>query len=296
MDVSTTAQHKGAEDDFGESFCSGIDNLELGDFTQAIADFTEEIRLKPDCAVAYRYRAVAYSKQDDFCISVADFTKAIELLPNDAEAYLERGIIYARLECFDRAEADFTKAIELILDSVKASVHQNVGGIVLESSEQELADFKKALGRLPEITDANFNQSELNKVLSEFSAKTGRRLSLARAYTNRGKCHVSRRRYTQAVDDFTKVIEMNPDDAGPYVYRATARLQDFPKAIADFTRAIELNPNFAGAYFGRGIIYLNQDKFDLAAADFTKVLEITPENTKASEYREAAIRKEQNQD
>ncbi|MEI6687473.1 MAG: tetratricopeptide repeat protein, partial [Planctomycetota bacterium] len=47
----------------------------------------------------------------------------------------------------------------------------------------------------------------------------------------------------------------------------------YPEAIADYTKAIELNPNLATAYYNRGIVLKSLGKTEAAIADFTKARE-----------------------
>jgi protein O-mannosyl-transferase len=59
----------------------------------------------------------------------------------------------------------------------------------------------------------------------------------------------------------------------------------FDKAIDDFSKAIQLNPNFIQAYQNRGIIYMNQNKYDLALSDINKTLENNPKDFNALNNR-----------
>ena len=68
---------------------------------EAIEAYSESIHLKPNSAVTYNNRGVAYSKQDDFNLAIADYTKAIELKPDDAQAYRNRGIAYISIGEYD---------------------------------------------------------------------------------------------------------------------------------------------------------------------------------------------------
>ena len=53
-----------------------------------------------------------------------------------------------------------------------------------------------------------------------------------------------------AVEDYTKAIELNPNDAQAHNNRGAAygEKDDFGRAIEDYTKAIELKPDFAEAY------------------------------------------------
>ena len=57
-----------------------------------------------------------------------------------------------------------------------------------------------------------------------------------------------------------------------YVSRGAAYFKqgNFTQAISDFTRAIEINPNYAEAYAGRAITYLYEKEYDKTWADVHK--------------------------
>jgi tetratricopeptide (TPR) repeat protein len=46
--------------------------------------------------------------------------------------------------------------------------------------------------------------------------------------------------------------------------------QQYDKAIDDYTKAIHLNPNNADAYYNRGVSYQSKGKLRKAKADFRK--------------------------
>ena len=58
-----------------------------------------------------------------------------------------------------------------------------------------------------------------------------------------------------AIADYTKAIEINPQDVGAYTNRGLAKddLEDYEGAIADYDKVIEINPKLADAYRMRGV-------------------------------------------
>lgn len=59
-----------------------------------------------------------------------------------------------------------------------------------------------------------------------------------------------------SIDEYSAGIERNPGDANAYYGRGMdfMLVQDFSEAIKDFTRVIELNPSFTMAYFNRAVV------------------------------------------
>jgi len=106
--------------------------------------------------------------------------------------------------------------------------------------------------------------------------------------------------YEEALSEFNKAIQINPDSAGAYTDRGVAYLamassekaggkdldkisSNFNNAQSDFTRAIKLDPYFAAAYYNRGITYFAEP--EKAIPDFTRAIELTPGHAKAYYYR-----------
>jgi tetratricopeptide (TPR) repeat protein len=106
-------------------------------------------------------------------------------------------------------------------------------------------------------------------------------------YLYRGNSYARKGQFDSAIADFTKAIELNPQDAIAYNNRGNsyARIEQFNLAIADFTKAIELNPQDAIAYSNRGNSYDSKGQFDSAIADFTKAIELNPQDAIASYNR-----------
>ena len=57
---------------------------------------------------------------------------------------------------------------------------------------------------------------------------------------------------------------------------AKAQLKEYSEAIADYDKAIELDPNFAEAYYARGLTYRELGKEEEAKKDFKKAQELDP--------------------
>ncbi len=89
--------------------------------------------------------------------------------------------------------------------------------------------------------------------------------------------------YRGAMADFTKAIELVPNDAKAYRERGCmkADLGDHRGAIADFTKAIEFNPFDSKSYFNRGLEKAKIEDSQRAIADFTKAIELNPDDAEA---------------
>jgi tetratricopeptide (TPR) repeat protein len=108
----------------------------------------------------------------------------------------------------------------------------------------------------------------------------------AEGYNKRGLAKEPKFDLNGAIADFTKGIELNPNDASGYYTRGVARLwDDLNGAIADYSKAIEIKPDWPYSYKERGYALSLKSNWDGAIADYTKTVELMPNFLYAYELR-----------
>jgi len=99
------------------AFNSGIEHYKNGDYSKALIDFTEAIKLNPKSAWAFAYRGATNRCLKEIDNAIMDLNEAIRLDSNFAWAYAERGLTYLKKGPFrgtyDKALSDFSEAIRL---------------------------------------------------------------------------------------------------------------------------------------------------------------------------------------
>ena len=118
------------------------------------------------------------------------------------------------------------------------------------------------------------------------------------AYSNRGLAYFFQRNLELAIEDFTRVIELEPNSPLAYNNRGGAYYEqdNLELAIEDFTRAIELNPDNDQAYYNRGVVHHKQGNLDQAIEDYTRAIELNPDNDQAYNNRGDVHQKQGNLD
>ncbi len=78
-------------------------------------------------------------------------------------------------------------------------------------------------------------------------------------YNNRGVTYDNLKQAEQALADYNRAIELDPQSAKAYLNRGTtySDLGQAEQALADYNRAIELDPQDATAYFNLGALFAN---------------------------------------
>ncbi|MBK8539506.1 MAG: tetratricopeptide repeat protein [Ardenticatenia bacterium] len=101
---------------------------------------------------------------------------------------------------------------------------------------------------------------------------------------HRGEKLFHRKSYLDAIDLYSRAIELDPKYASAYLSRgiASERLGAYQRALKDYGPAIELDPKDAYAYHGRGVAYANLGSIN-ALEGYSRAIELDPKY--ASAYR-----------
>ncbi|MDE7153867.1 MAG: tetratricopeptide repeat protein [Muribaculaceae bacterium] len=122
-------------------------------------------------------------------------------------------------------------------------------------------------------------------------------------YFGRAMDFLSIHNYNNAIDDFSRAIDLTPDLAPAYLLRAVARYRqaladrdaipadgqesfavanarmraDMDKVLADYDKLIELSPRMPFAYFNKGVMLAQTGDLTQALQYFTKTIELKPD-------------------
>ncbi|MGA9267420.1 MAG: tetratricopeptide repeat protein, partial [Rhodomicrobium sp.] len=110
------------------------------------------------------------------------------------------------------------------------------------------------------------------------------------ALTGRASQNLDRKRADLAMEDLNRAITLDPKAAEAYFWRGQARYSvgDAQTAEADLSQAIEVDPSFADAYRIRGNYRERAGKRDDAIADYRRAVELDPFSREARDAYKAA--------
>ena len=256
---------------------NGRNKLWKEDFVGAIEDFTKAIELDPK-SETYKNRGIAKQGLLDYKGSISDFTKAIQINPKDSYLYYSRGNSKYSLKEYEAAIEDFTNAIELNPIDIISYYFRGFSKQDLNDQPGAIEDFTKTI----ELVESNITSDDFTFIVLKEKFKKSNHL-----YFSRGISKYLFRDDIGAISDFTKAIEINPNDALSYESRARARgrLKDYERSMKDVSKAIELNPKYGEAYFFRAQLKTVLVDDVGSIADYTKAIELNPKDAASYEGR-----------
>ncbi len=136
----------------------GIEASKANDWDKAIAAFKKatqlEQRYAPNLASALQQRAAVYVSQKKFQEAIADYSEALKVKSNDPDIFERRAYAEMQLKDYDKALHDYNEAIKLSPEEpkyyqVRALIHQTKGDF-----KSAMADTDKTLKLDPNNQDA----------------------------------------------------------------------------------------------------------------------------------------------
>lgn len=240
---------------------------------EAGADFAQAIALKPELYQAYVNHAQVFVKQEKVDEAIALLDKAIAREPALATLYRTRARLQIQQQAFAVALEDLDKAIVLAGAGATPAVaddHVDRGRLLYRAKNYEGAvqACESALKIQARNAAAHFVRAEallaLNRpgeALPSLDAAVAIGPADANLFCARASLHARLGKYAQAVADYTKALELEPN-AATYTARGWAFLVTDARRLAlpDFEQAIRLKPELGDAYTGRGFILVLQLK------------------------------------
>jgi tetratricopeptide (TPR) repeat protein/predicted Ser/Thr protein kinase len=290
-------------------------NEQLGAVAEAEDDFQRALSLRPDEDARYALllmRGTLRCRQKDWERAEADFQAALAARPDQYNAHVNLAHVYLARKELTRADEQMEQALRW---QPPPSV---VFGYHLERGQGrcERGDYAAALGAfdaarslfpehpLPErLRGRAFLElqryAEAERSYSAYLRKGGE--GAADVFRGRGLARMKLGRYPDAVDDYTRALDRQPDGE-IYQHRGWAYFfsDAWRLALRDFDRAVELTPRASDAYTGRGLARVMLGHYREAVTDAETALRLGPQTPAmmhniACIFAQAALRAEADQ-
>ena len=88
-------------------------------------------------------------------------------------------------------------------------------------------------------------------------------------------------KYQEAIDNFTRFIEIDPNNAYVYKNRGVAlmKLEQYDSAVIDFEKAKSISPNLSGIHSNLGVAWYCKKEYEKAIDNYSAEMKRTPEES-----------------
>ena len=258
---------------------------ELGNYRAAVKDYNKVLDQYPDFYSGYYARSEAKRKSGDISGGKSDYQKAMRLYEqqkNTNKNYEEVA------DNIDESENDTS---EKDADKVRKESDKNINKfdrlLVADNTDMKSKYTNEIRGR---VQDKNFNVEIAPAFVLTYYEKPDQvkqTISFVPEVENLNRFFLMTRReiitnaeigldsgeinkHFVSVNDYSKLIEINPNNAVPYFGRALdfMLIQDFASSLDDLNRVIQLSDNFVLAYFMRAVVRFKQIEYRASTQDF----------------------------
>ncbi len=230
----------------------GIALDKKGQIDEAISQYQEAIRLKPDFAKAHNNLGNSLDKKSQINEAVSQYREAIRLKPDYAIARNNLGNSLVKKGQSDEAISQYREAIRLKPDCAEA--HNNLGF---------------ALERKGQIDEAISQCQEAVYLKSDY----------AEAYNDLGTALAAKGRFDEAIENFQKTIQINShsSDALHNLGVALAAKGQLDEAVKNLQKAIEVNPTRPETFLHLGMTLGQLRRTSEAVAQYREALRLNPD-------------------
>lgn len=226
--------------------------MELGDMPEALGAAEEALRCDADSAIAWHTRGVVRAHRGDSENAVADFTQAIRLRPRWPDAYIALGELHLKAKHYNLAIEQFRKVLEAGPDDV-AEVHYRLGVAYREQLQFDAAmrEFRTVQRLAPWRLDALNSSREAwtAKTLHDANVAIAKNPKDVGAYVSRASVYAGEGENDKALGDYDTAMRLAPNSTIVYESRAQLwiRTGEYGRALNDLAKVLKANPGNAHA-------------------------------------------------
>ena len=206
-----------------------------GEYTQAMSDFNEAIRLRPDMHFWYVSRGRLYDILKDFDHAIADFNESIRLSPRSPEGYYYRGLAREH-------HGDINEAISDYRESAARNLSWQPPLDKLRAKFAEATRLNQTAMLL--VSQGKYGEAEpiMKEALAITEATLGPNLQVTNALSNLGEVYRRQKNYSEARLYMEKALSMAEKTSGASNRRTAGTLIDIALLDIEEDRFEEAKP------------------------------------------------------
>ncbi len=241
----------------------GNDLFNKGEYEDAIKCYYHAIQLNPDFIEAWNNLGLSLLKLGKI-EEAKQCDNKVKSLKKDSSDNLSRQKKFHKLSLKSFNTANILLFLGVIF----------VLSIIIASFSTNGMDFpNKTIGT--NRSDSSNNLENVDNIETSMSAVTN---NSNMDWQKKGNLLFFQGKYNEAIDEYNKALEINPNDSHTWLYngRALDNLGRYDEALAAYNKALEINPNFLLAWTNKGNVLLSLGRYEDAITAYNKALDIDP--------------------
>jgi len=206
---------------------------------------------------------ICFNDLKDYDRALLNYNRCIAVDSTFEVVYCNRGILYFNIQKYKEAIKDFDKALKFNPDNANALIGRANTLSSINSYDKALIDYNAFITLIT-------NNPTKYQIAS----------NLVSSYHWRGVAESNLGKNDDAIRDFNKVLESDPNRYETYYWRGLAynNKKMLPQAIQDLSRAIAIEPSKSEYYAWRGLLYFNVKKVQASIDDYSKAIQLNPKD------------------
>lgn len=264
---------------------------------EAVAQFKEALRLKPDLAEAHTNLGNALQRMGRLKEAVAEYRESVRLRPDLAEAHNDLGNVLPKLGQFKEGEAECREALKI--DPEHPEAHYNLGIILQAMGKPEAAtEFQEMLRLQPDSPEAHNDlgitlqsMGRLEDAVVQHREALRLKPDFAEAHNDVGAALQRMGRIEEAISEYQEALRLKPELAEAhnslgFALQVTGHAAE---AEAQFREALRLRPGYPEACYNLAVTLQGRGRLEEALAQYREVLKSNPDDSAVHNNMGAAL-------
>lgn len=258
-------------------FYKALTEQRLGNLDAALKSYNALIGSQSKNLYGYAGRASLYIKQGNFDDAILDCDTMLSIKPDFIDAYRLRAIANSASGKYKEAILDATRYVDSLAVLGKLNVSTDVTQVNSTGSNNRA---------LQEVYAARafsyFQVKKFDEAIEDYTKAIELDTKNPHMYASRALAYKCEKAYKKALEDIETALQLDPSDSTLYKLRGQcySGTGDAAKAAADLDRAVKMKPSVE-TYRLRGMARLDAKDFEGALEDFEYILSATPNDKSA---------------
>ena len=234
----------------------GVALAQAGRIPEAIAQYEQALRIKPDFPEAHNNLGIALTRSGRIPEAIAQYEQALRITPDFAEAHYNLGLALAQAGRIPEAIAQYEQALRIEPDF--AAAHNNLGLALsrIGKIQDAIGHYEQALRIQPDYAEAHCNLGDaleqtgkIEEAIAHYEQALSIKPDFAEAHCNLGNALVGLGRLQEAMGHWEQALRSKPDYGEAHYNLAIALEQDgkLKEAIGHYEEALRIKPDFTPA-------------------------------------------------